>query len=181
MQSLGKWGVLNEEVKRTLTELSRAPNPEVAGTALAARVMLHDKSAMKDFLAFLRAGQATSTPVVTVIFAMQDWKGKEHIETLEGLLEAPDAALRSEAAIALARVDDPGSMSILVRALGDPDIRVRFDAANGLARRSGQSEWAPGFDKFAEDPDYYTDRWRQWWEANKDRYLKDKAVEPERP
>jgi hypothetical protein len=171
IRSLGNLGVAIEETVKALIELSKGKDPEVAGTALATRMRLRDMSVTKDLLEFIRSGRAASVPRMDIILGMRQWTKPEDIGHLAEFLEAQDPFLRCEAVTTLTDIKDARTVPVLVRALRDPDLQVRYYAVHGLAERTGQKgEWSPGLEPFAKDPSYYTDRWRQWWQANKHRF-----------
>jgi hypothetical protein len=80
---------------------------------------------------------------------------------------------RVEAARILADLAQPWSIPDLIEMLGDDDKDVRFFAAKGLERLTGEShgrEPAAWRDQPRQELEGTLKEWRNWWQKNKDRY-----------
>src|SRR5260221_5146127 len=89
-------------------------------------------------------------------------KDKAAVPGLARLLSAGDTETRRAAVEALRNTNSPSSIAALAKALEDADTDVRYIGVIGLAEITGQNEWRPGPDEFAEDDARYLRYWRDW-------------------
>lgn len=78
------------------------------------------------------------------------------------LRNAPDAESRRAAAAALRKTGSVSAESLLLAALDDRDLEVRYYAVIGLAEITGQSEWRPLMDEYKSDEQRYLLHWQDW-------------------
>lgn len=88
--------------------------------------------------------------------------GTAGIPELARLLEAGDAETRRAAATALGRSKLRSAAKPLVSGLDDADFKVALAAVHGLAKITGQLNWAPSDDAFRADRRRYVDHWKEW-------------------
>ena len=50
----------------------------------------------------------------------------------------------------------------MIEALWDPDREVRYYAVVGLGEITGQNEWTPATDYFAQNEEKFLTHWREW-------------------
>lgn len=70
--------------------------------------------------------------------------------------------VRENAVVALGRIGDPRAIEPLIATIKDEESSVRLIAVQVLGVITGQD--------FGEDQD----KWRKWWDENKDEILKDR-------
>ncbi len=73
---------------------------------------------------------------VLALTGLRYFRDDVEVSTLAALLKAPSAAVRAQAALALAVIGPARAEAALLAALGDSDPKVRFFAADGLAMAS---------------------------------------------
>ncbi len=89
-------------------------------------------------------------------------KDEAAVPSLARILSAGDTEARRAAVEALRNTNSPSAIAALAKALEDADTDVRYVAVIGLAEITGQNEWRPGPDEFAEDDARYLRYWRDW-------------------
>ena len=84
------------------------------------------------------------------------------VPELSALLKVKDDETREAAAEALRRIGSKSVIDPLVRALGDEDKKVRYQAVVGLSEMMGDKEHHPNLILYAEDESSYLNYWRTW-------------------
>jgi hypothetical protein len=124
---------------------------DVSALPVAEEVLLHpDKNLSPELLHNLRAGIRLGVRDVATV------------PTLARLLSAVDREARRAAVEALRNTKAPAAIAALAEALEDDNADVRYVATIGLAEITGQDEWRPGPDEFAQDDARYLSHWRDW-------------------
>jgi hypothetical protein len=88
------------------------------------------------------------------------------------LITAKDARLRRAVANSLRRIKDKSSVPYLVKGLDDEDQDVRHRCVMGLAKIDGKyrAGWAPSIPLFEANEEQCLNKWKHWWEENKDSF-----------
>jgi hypothetical protein len=157
-----------------LEELSADRSAAVVGSALAARLALGDGSAVAKLVALEEKGDLRGEQRIDFELACKSLTSPEDIPSLVVMLSAKSAWFRREAAYRLRRMKDPRAVPLLGKLLQDGDRTVQYHALMGLSEHAqGMYGWGPGAALFEKNPDYYVNRWRQWWLANRHRFTDD--------
>lgn len=135
-----------------LAELAEGGDP---GARFAAVRALGRTGAPEAVDALLRVLGGTDDPGVeaAALAALGELGDPRGTEAVTARMESADRDLRRVAAIALRQIAPPGAAERLVRALGDPDWRVRLAAARTLARVDAPEALPALRDVRACDPD----------------------------
>jgi HEAT repeat protein len=102
------------------------------------------------------------------VYALGMFNTDESMDKLVSSLKASLAVVRISAASALGKTEDKRAIEPLLRALRDPEDKVRAAAAESLQQLTGQEELygrtreLPGEEAYAA--------WREWWTANGDEF-----------
>ena len=81
---------------------------------------------------------------------------------VEPLLHAKNVEARRAAAAAIRTMGGPSAIEPLTQALWDTDRDVRYYAVVGLGEITGQNEWTPAIDYFAQNEEKFLTHWREW-------------------
>ena len=155
---------------QAIRNIATAGDPEFQGLAYVALLRLGDYSQLTQAIRY--AEQPSQDLQVRrqqfgVAEAIGDIQNRSELPALNSLLASQSVSLRRAAAKALRGMSDPSSASFLVRALGDSDADVQYDAVMALAAIAGASaENAPARDIFDQDPAKYVGYWKNWWQAS---------------
>jgi HEAT repeat protein len=149
------------------TALRRAaadPNVNVRFLALGSLLERNDLSVLGTAEALLLSAppDAALYPVAKLALGLEGLRDPRAVPTLAHLLGEGNVQVRRSAANALRNIADFAGVPALVRALGDPDRDVRYYAVTGLAKITGQDDWAPSLPLFEKDEDKYLAHWREW-------------------
>jgi hypothetical protein len=86
--------------------------------------------------------------------------------SIERLLTHPDADWRREGLSALRNMRIPEAIRLFIAGLSDADLLNQNICVLALAETTGQyDDRAPSWPLFKENPSYYVDKWRDWWET----------------
>ncbi len=140
-------------------------DPTLRLSAAAALLLLGDVSALTSAEEALLDPQPSLSPEI-----LQNLRGgirvgvkdEAAVPGLARLLSGGDTETRRAAVEALRNTSSPSAVTALAKALEDTDSDVRYVAVIGLAEITGQNEWRPGPDEFAEDDARYLRYWRDW-------------------
>ncbi len=111
---------------------------------------------------------ADSNWVNAVAFGIRDGiRDVRAVPRLQPLLHASSVEARRAAAAALRTTEDPSAIGPLTEALWDPDRDVRYYAVVGLGEITGQNEWTPAIDHFAQNEERFLSYWREWAKSRK--------------
>ena len=154
----------------SLRSLAASEDPAVRGIALRGLVEIKDPRSVSDAVAYLLSGTTIpAMPGVPIRLAVAVGKLDDPSLALAvvPLLSSPNSVLRGCALHALRRMKNPAAIPALVGALADPDQEIQYGAMMGLAETTDRynAEWATSLPKFQENPSYYVDKWRNWWDT----------------
>ena len=111
----------------------RDPAAMVRFAAAMAAGKRHDV-ALKPALQELVAKETNGSARVAMIFALEGMGDSTNMSQLPGLLAAPEAYTRADAALALGLMGEKSAIPMLLSRTKDPDVRVRFEITAALAR-----------------------------------------------
>jgi hypothetical protein len=89
-------------------------------------------------------------------------RDEQAVPELSALLQSKDDATREAAAEALRRIGSRSAIDPLVRALGDQDKKVRYQAVVGLAEINGDKDHHPNLIDYDRDESRYLEHWKAW-------------------
>lgn len=120
--------------------------------------------------ALAAVGLLVARPVASITFGVRKPRAERSVRSLVHDLGSPDAAVRLEAAKALAELAEPGSIPALIRALRDPVPKVRGQACEALLGMTGLDF---DFVDVASESvrEASVKQWEAWWAANKAKIL----------
>ena len=121
------------------------------GAVVASQVLLNPPSGTPEYLLHnLRVGIRDGV------------KDESAVPNISAMLQSEDIETREAAAEALRHIGSPSVIDPLVRSLADPDKKVRYQAAAGLAEITGQRDWHPSLIEFSQHETKYLDHWAEW-------------------
>jgi hypothetical protein len=153
-----------------LVPLTNESDTKIVGYALWGLLRFQDARAFPAATGFiLNPPESARTQALMLIYAVRDLTDPTLAQAIVPLLFSKDAAYRRQALSALRHMKDPQNISLLAEALSDDDLENRYIAIMGLAETTHMenAEWASSWPKFQENPEYYVDKWRNWWEQEK--------------
>lgn len=137
---------------------------ELALRAAAALLSVGDLSGLQRVETVLqgnRVGLSDET-YLTVLGSLGALKEPSALTSLERLFARGDVGTRRAAVRSLRGLRLDAAIESLVRALDDDDFEVRHHAVIGLSEVSGQTQWGPSVDAFAEDERRFLNFWKDW-------------------
>jgi hypothetical protein len=154
----------NERATELLREGSKAADPVVRMQSLSALVSRDDLGALETAEPILLHPPARIEQYLldNLSAAVEGIKDPKAIPILQRLLSSSSSRTRVAAVASLRHMHISGAIEALVIALGDPNHEVRYEAVIGLAELTGQNQWAPAVDKFAQNEQRYLDHWKEW-------------------
>ncbi len=166
IRALGTMGSVGDGTIEVLRKTSSHQEPLLASQAIASRIRLGDKTAVQEALRLAKSDGSSRGKYTGFASAIRRLRFSSYRTEILGFLTSPNVAFRQAASYVIRQGNDPGrrDLPVLAQLLDDPDLRVRYNAVMGMAKRLGRSrEWAPSFERFKEDPDSFAGRWRRWW------------------
>jgi hypothetical protein len=164
---------LHETSLTHLKNLLRNDDLELRGAAIEALLHLNRSEALSPALDFdarvekLPEGKRSERLVAQVAAlraATRLLTGEESIAALKAVLPHEDPRWRRSAAFALSRIPEGACVPVLVRALDDDDLEVRFHAVFGLGTVTlKQDPRRPTMAEFRLDQRKYLTYWKDWW------------------
>jgi hypothetical protein len=154
----------NERATALLRQASKADDPVVRMQSLTALVSRDDPGALETAEPILLHPPARIEQYLldNLSAALEGIKDPKAIPILQRLLSASSSRTRVAAVAALRQMHTSDAIEALVIALGDANREVRYEAVIGLAELTGQNQWAPAVDKFAQNEQRYLDHWKEW-------------------
>ncbi|MGH9432523.1 MAG: HEAT repeat domain-containing protein [Terriglobia bacterium] len=149
---------------------ARDPNMRVRCSALATMLRRNDISLLPEAQAILLHPPPSADPncVDSIAYGIRDGvRDARAIRLLEPLLHASNVRARRAAAAALRATGDPSAIGPLTEALWDTDLDVRYYAVVGLGEITGQNEWTPAVDYFAQNEQKFLTHWREWAKSHR--------------
>ena len=176
MKCLKRLKLMDNEVIATLKELSKGQNPKIAGTAIAVRIEMGDRTALADAKTFIGSGQGSEVESRSIASAVWDNAMQDQIEELAEFLNLNDVYLRRAVVHFFRVMENKSLLPYLVNALDDSDSKVRFNAVMGLEETIGhEGEFSPGINLLNNETKYIQ-YWKEWWnEKGKTKYLKNNS------
>jgi hypothetical protein len=128
-----------------------AADNNVQGATVACNALLSPPSDAPDYVLFnLQVGIKDGV------------KDERAIPCLSRLLHSNDNKSREAAAVALRHTGSQAAISALVESLNDPDQRVRWEGAVGLADITAQPKWRPNLIQFHYEEAKFVEHWKAW-------------------
>jgi hypothetical protein len=166
LRSLLRIGLTDIEVIEILKEASMKDDRAVAGTALALRICLMDKTSLNFAKTFVESGKCPESQCKEIEAALRLLTAPHFFTDLQDMFRSPSVFLRRGASYALRCIDNDAVVPIFISALRDEDQEVRYNAVAGLASFTSKTgQWFPAYPVFIKNQTYYISRWEKWWET----------------
>lgn len=154
----------NERATELLWQGSKAADPVVRMQSLSALVRRNDLAALETAEPILLNQPVRFEKYLldNLSASVEGIKDPKAIPILQRLLRSSSSRTRVTAVAALRQMHVSDTIEALVIALGDPNREVRYEAVIGLGELTGQDQWSPAVDKFAQNEQSYLDHWKEW-------------------
>jgi len=174
LRSLVQIGLADDKVIEILKAASTGEDKAIAGTALAMRISLMDKTALPQSRAFMESGARPESQCKEIGAALRQLTAPHFFSDLQQMIQSPAVLLRRGASYALRYADSDAMVPAFISALEDTDQEVRYNAVAGLASFTSKTgKWFPAYPVFIKNQATYIDLWKNWWETEgKTRYGK---------
>jgi len=166
--------------KEELVSLLDSHDPLVRAYVFEAMLRLHDYSVLPAVDQWLTAQPQPPPSLILpkdALFEMQFRLAREistirdpaALPILHRLLRLPGPIVRQEVLEAVRAINSPQSAPTLLKMLDDPYADNAFTAMQTLIQFAGGGaiDWVPSLPVFRENPSYYADQCREWWEVEK--------------
>ena len=130
-------------------------------------VRLQDARAFPAAIDFVLANRERAPrPASMIVHRVRMLTDPTLARSIKPLLSDWDADWRRAALSALRNMRTREAVPLFIAALSDGDLENQNISVLALAEITGEhSEWATSWGRFQENPSYYVDKWRNWWET----------------